>query len=40
MSNAISGSSLIVLPGAAHMLALERPLELAGLIGGFLERAR
>lgn len=40
MSNAISGSSLIVLPRAAHMLALERPLELAGLIGGFLERAR
>lgn len=39
MRSAIPDARLIALPGAAHLLPLERPKELIGLIGGFLERA-
>jgi len=38
MREHIPDSQLVVLPDAAHMLSLERPIELAGLIGGFLDR--
>ena len=38
MCRAIPDARLVALPGAAHLLALERPKELIGLIGGFLER--
>lgn len=38
MCNAIPDARLVALPGAARLLALERPKELIGLIGGFLER--
>jgi hypothetical protein len=40
MCREIPDARLVVLPGAAHLLALERPKELVGLIGGFLERVR
>jgi 3-oxoadipate enol-lactonase len=38
MCRAIPDARLVALPEAAHLLALERPKELIGLIGGFLER--
>lgn len=39
MHQAIRGSQMEVVPGAGHMLPVEKPAEFATLVGGFIERA-